>query len=129
MDSAGDFVVGPLLAADGRKVFGLQVRASGDGNDDHTVLVLFDTQRVLADVLDKRAPGFAVAVSAEGHEVYRRDAPAGELKPSLRKTESLVLPDRQAVAARRHTCQRRGVGLVGAGAGDRARGVACSRRD
>ena len=50
-------------------------------------------QRVVKDILDERALGFALAVSAEGHEVYRRDPPNGHATPSLRKTESIVLPN------------------------------------
>ena len=93
VDADGEFIVGPLLAADGRRVFGVQVRASSDGKDKRTVFALFDAQRVVKDILDERAPGFALAVSAEGHEVYRRDAPSGHVRPSLRRTESVVLPN------------------------------------
>lgn len=93
VDPDGEFIVGPLLAADGREVFGVQVRPSGDEKDKRTLFALFDAQRVVKDVFDERALGFAIAVSANGHEVYRRDPPSGSLRPSLRKTESIVLPN------------------------------------
>jgi len=92
-DVDGEFIVGPLRAADGRMVFGVQVRASSDERDKRTVFALFDAQRVVKDILGERALGFALAVSAEGHEVYRRDQVDGYVRPSLRKTESIVLPN------------------------------------
>ncbi len=93
VDPDGEFIVGPLLVAEGRKVFGVQVRASGDGKDARTLFALFDAQRVVEDVLDQRALGFAIAVSADGHEVYRRDSRNGPVMASLRKTEAIVLPN------------------------------------
>ena len=93
VDPDGEFIVGPLLAATGRKVFGIQVRASGDGKDARTLFALFDAQRVVEDVVDQRALGFAIAVSANGHEVYRRDSPNGFVKASLRKTEAIAFPN------------------------------------
>ena len=88
----GEFIVGPLLAADGRGLFGIQVRASSDGKDNRSVFALLDAQRLVKNLLDERAPGFALAVSAGEHEVYRRDAPNGHVRLELRRTESLVLP-------------------------------------
>ncbi len=92
-DPDGEFVAGPTRTADGREVFGIQVRASSDAADKRTVFVLFDAQRFLKDVLEKRAPGFALSVSAEDHEVYRQDPPNGHVSPSLRKTESILMPN------------------------------------
>jgi len=88
----GEFIVGPLLTADGRGLFGIQVRASSDGKDNRSVFALLDAQRLVKNLLDERAPGFALAVSAGGHEVYRRDAPNGHVRLKLRRTESLALP-------------------------------------
>jgi signal transduction histidine kinase len=93
VDAGGDLTVGPVRAANGLQVFGLQIDASVDGTGKPTVFVLFDAQRVLADSLDQRALGFALAVSANGLEVYRRDVPTAGVKPSLSKTESVLLPD------------------------------------
>jgi len=93
VDADGEFFVGPLIAADGRAVFGVQVRASSDGKDTRKVFALFDAQRVVMDILDQRALGFAIAVSAEGREVYRRNPPSGHVRPSLRRTEAVVVPN------------------------------------
>jgi len=93
VDVDGEFIVGPLRAAEGRVVFGVQVRASSDGKDKRTVFALFDAQRVVKDILGERALGFALAVSANGHEVYRREPPNGHMKSSLRVTQSFVLPN------------------------------------
>lgn len=92
-DADGEFIVGPLLASDGRAVLGLQVRASSEGADKRTVFALFDAQRLVDDLIHERAPGYALTVAANGHEVYRRDAPNGHARSSLRKTESIVLPN------------------------------------
>ena len=54
-----DFIVGPLRATNGREVFGVQMRASSDGRNKCTVFALFDAQRVVKDMIDERAPGFA----------------------------------------------------------------------
>jgi signal transduction histidine kinase len=93
VDADGDFIIGPFRAAGGRSVFGLQVRATSEGTDKRTVFALFDVQRVVKDVLDTRALEYAIAVSAEGQEVYRRDPPTGRLNTALRKTEAIALPN------------------------------------
>ena len=91
MDAGGDFTVGPLRAANGLRVFGLQIDPAGDAGSTRSVFVLFDAQRVVADVLETRALGFALAVNADGLEVYRRDLPTAGVKPSLSKLESVTL--------------------------------------
>ena len=93
VDADGEFLFGPLVATDGREVIGIQVRTSNDGMDKRTVFALFDAQRVVKDLLGERALGFALAVSADGHEVYRRDPANGHVRSSLRKTEPIVLPN------------------------------------
>ncbi len=93
VDADGEFIVGPLLASDGREVLGVQVRASSDGIDKRTVFALFDAQRFIKDLLDERALGFALVVGADGHEIYRRERVNGHLRTSLRKTESIVVPN------------------------------------
>ena len=87
-----EFVVGPLLASDGRKVVAVQLRPPETAKDKRTVFALFDAERLVEDIVDERAPGFALVVSAAGHELYRRD-PSGPLRSSLRGTESIALPN------------------------------------
>lgn len=92
VDADGEFVIGPMRAADGRDVIGIQLRTSS-GTDERTIFTLIDAGRFIKDLLDERALGFALAVSAGGHEVYRRDAPNGQqVRSALHKSESIVLP-------------------------------------
>jgi signal transduction histidine kinase len=93
LDADGEFIAGPTRTAGGIEVFGIQVRASSDATDKRSVFALFDAQRVVKDIVDRRALGFAVTVSADGHEVYRRDPPNGHATQSLRKAESIVMPN------------------------------------
>jgi signal transduction histidine kinase len=88
----GDFLVGPLMASDGRSILALQVEALADGSPRPGVFAIFDIPRLVGDLFDKRALGFAILLSAGGREVYRRDWPEEPLS-SLRKVESVVLPD------------------------------------
>ncbi|HEY8154010.1 MAG TPA: ATP-binding protein [Myxococcota bacterium] len=92
VDTDAEFFVGPVIAADGRAVFGVQVRAASGGNDKRTVFALVDAHRVVKDIVDKSAHGFALAVSAGGREIYRRDSPNGRVRHSIRKTERVQLP-------------------------------------
>ena len=80
------------MASDGRSVLGLQVQAAADGSALPGVFAVVDIRRVVTDLFDKRAPGFAVRLTAGGREVYRRDSPTGGVRASLSKTESVVLP-------------------------------------
>lgn len=89
----GDFLVGPLMATDGRSILALQVGAAAEGIPRPGVFSIFDAQRLLEDLFDKRAIGFGIRLSAGGREVYRRDWPSDEPSASLRKTESVVLPE------------------------------------
>ena len=93
LDANADFVAGPLRSADGREVLGLQVLSLTADSQVRTVFALFDAERIVGDVLEKRALGFELAVSAEGREVYRRTLPEGQAAVSMRKTESLVMPN------------------------------------
>ncbi len=93
VDADGEFVAGPTRVADGRDVFGIQVRAAIDPADKRTIFALFDAQRVVKDILDTRALGFALGVSAGGHDLYRRDTPNGHATRTLRKTQSITLPN------------------------------------
>lgn len=88
-----EFIIGPLRAANGREVFGLQVRASSSGKAERTTFALFDAERIVADALTDRAPDFALAVSAESHELYRRDPPTGRVLSSFRVSEPISLPN------------------------------------
>jgi signal transduction histidine kinase len=90
-DGNGEFLVGPLLASDGRQVLGIQVRVGSQGIDERTVFALLDARRILADILDERAPGFALAVTTNGQEVYSRGLSSGHVRPSLRTTQSFTL--------------------------------------
>jgi signal transduction histidine kinase len=101
VDATGEFIVGPLLATDGRQVLGIQVRVSSQGTSTHLssdraskriAFALFDVQRIVKNTLDQHAFGFALALSADGREVYHRDQPEGRVKPSLRKAEPVLLP-------------------------------------
>ncbi|MCX5738865.1 MAG: ATP-binding protein, partial [Proteobacteria bacterium] len=88
-----EFIIGPLRAANGRQVFGVQVRASSSGSDERTSFALLDADRLVADALADRAPDFALAVSVDGQEVYRRDPASGRVVPSLRISEPIALPN------------------------------------
>lgn len=92
-NSDGDFLVGPLMAADGHSILALQVQALAEGSPRPGIFAIFDIQRLVGDLLDKRALSFAILLSAGGRELYRRDWPSDETRSSLRKTESVVLPD------------------------------------
>jgi signal transduction histidine kinase len=88
----GDFTVGPLLAADGRRVLGLQVQGAADGSG-LPVFAVVDIHRVITDLFEKHAPGFAITLRAGAQSVYRRDPPTGAVRRALLKTESLELPN------------------------------------
>ena len=99
VDADGEFVVGPLLAADGRAVFGVQVRASGDGKDTRKVFALFDAQRVVTDLLDQHAVGFAIAgpcsqeansMSLAGVTSSSHGLPLGTTMASVLRSEGLT---------------------------------------
>jgi len=71
-DASGEFLLGPLRTADGRHVLAIQVRASDSPKDKRVVFALIDLESALAKILDVRALGYALAVSADGEELYRR---------------------------------------------------------
>ncbi len=87
-----EFIVGPLHLANGREIFGIQVRASSSGQHGQTVLALFDAERLVADVVADRAPDFALQVGAKGQELYRRDPQSGRAMTSFRVTQPIALP-------------------------------------
>ncbi len=93
VDVGGEFITTPLRAPDGREVFGIQVRASSDPVEKRTIFGLFDAKRVIEESISQRAPGFELAIRAEGHEVYRRTAPTGVAAASLRKSKTIDLPN------------------------------------
>jgi signal transduction histidine kinase len=93
-NAEGDFLVGPLLAGDGRNILALQVQTVAEaGPTPGGVFAIFDLQRLVEDLFDRRALGFAIRLSAGGHEVYRRDWPGDDSEASQHKTESVVLSD------------------------------------
>jgi signal transduction histidine kinase len=87
--ASGDFELGPMQTSDGRNVLALQVAsAAGAGN----VLAVVDLRRVVSDLFEKRALGFALRLSAGDRELYRRDPPDGVvLRAALRHAESVPL--------------------------------------
>jgi signal transduction histidine kinase len=91
----GDFLVGPLLAGDGRSILALQVQAVAEGTPRPGVFAIFDIRRLVEDLFDRHALGFAIRLSASGREVYARDWPSADGRSSRLKTESVVLPDRE----------------------------------
>ena len=88
-DADAEFVVGPIETSDGRNVFGIQVRASLEPRDTRTVFAVFDAPRVIADLLDTRAPGFAIAIGVDGRELYHRGGPATDPAHEFAKAESV----------------------------------------
>jgi hypothetical protein len=70
-DADSEWIVGPL-PVQGRHVFGVQVRASREGDDTRTVFAVLAADRLLPDLLDSRAAGYAVSVSAGGADLFRR---------------------------------------------------------
>jgi signal transduction histidine kinase len=88
-----EFVAGPFATADGRDVFGLQVRASSDATDTRTVFGVFDARGLIDRVVHDRAPDFGMAVRAGGVEVYARsgDRPAAA-RAALTKSSTVAVP-------------------------------------
>jgi signal transduction histidine kinase len=89
-----EFLAGPFTTADGRDVFGLQVRASSDATDTRTVFGVFDARELIDRVVHDRAPDFGMAVRAAGTELYTRadgDPTAPNAPPS--KTTTIAVPN------------------------------------
>jgi signal transduction histidine kinase len=91
----GEFVAGPFTVADGRTVFGLQVRASSEPTDKRTVFCVFDARQVISGVIENRALGFGLAVHSGEHELYRRlPAEGGDPLPKSNaiRTGTIAIP-------------------------------------
>jgi len=76
-DPDGDFVAGPVVVASGQRVIGIQVRMQRDAGDARVLFALFDPRLALQQILDQRALGYSLVVSADGEEIYRRETQAG----------------------------------------------------
>ena len=70
--AVGDHVWGPIRLPDGRRVFVVGVHMSEGVEDRGAIYAVFDAGLVLHEILDERAIGYGVAVSADGEELYRR---------------------------------------------------------
>src|SRR5262245_55808125 len=84
----GDFMLGPLTASGDRNLLVLQVQPAADGSN---VLALADLRRVMVDLFENRALGYALRLSAGGRELYRRDPTEGVVRNALRREESVPL--------------------------------------
>lgn len=96
VDANREWIVGPLRTATGRSVFGIQVRASREGQDPRTVFAVIDADRLLASLLETRAAGYAIAVRAGADEMFRRDASGGDAEPAFGRTQTIAIPGGQA---------------------------------
>ena len=89
-DADSEWIVGPL-PVQGRHVFGVQVRASREGDDTRTVFAVLAADRLLPDLLDSRAAGYAVSVRAGGADLFRRDPTEGRTQPAFAKIEPIAV--------------------------------------
>ena len=88
-NAPGDFMLGPLAVSGDRNLLVLQVQPAAD---DSNVLAVIDLRRVTSDLFDKRALGYALRLSADGRELYRRDSAEGVPRNALRREESVSMP-------------------------------------
>jgi signal transduction histidine kinase len=86
--ASGEFLLGPLHADGDRSVLVLQVQPAADGSH---VLALVDLRRVVGNLFEKRALGFALRLSAGGRELYRSVPAEGVARNALRREETVPL--------------------------------------
>jgi signal transduction histidine kinase len=64
-------MIGPIRSSEGRTVFGIEF--SSQSSRDRTLLALLDPARMLGRILEGRARGFEITVSAAGVGLFRQD--------------------------------------------------------